>query len=104
MKIRLRALSFLPLLALLLCAHCATAQPWLDRLEDALSFQSKNSVYSLQFSGLIDIEGYYIDQRPPGLIYGDDQDFINPRLSLFLDAHAGKHLYSSVHISFRPRI
>ncbi len=100
MKIRLRALSFLPLLALLLCAYCATAQPWLDRLEDALSFQSKNSVYSLQFSGLIDIEGYYIDQRPPGLIYGDDQDFINPRLSLFVDAHAGKHLYSFVQFRF----
>ena len=39
----------------------------------------------MDLSGLLDVEGYYIDQRPPGLLYSSDKYFFNPRLSLFLD-------------------
>lgn len=45
------------------------------------------------------MEAYYIDQRPPGLIFGN-QDLFNPRLSLFLDTHFGKHFYSFVQARF----
>src|SRR5215211_5108451 len=72
------------------------AQSWLDKVDDALFLQTRDGNNRVDFSGLFDLEGYYIDQRPPGLIFGNDDDFINPRLSLFLDARAGKHLYAFV--------
>src|SRR5207249_2006681 len=51
-------------------------------------------------SGQLDLEGYYIDQRPPGLIVSDDPFFFNPRLALFLDAHLGNHFYGFVQARF----
>src|SRR5205814_195504 len=51
-------------------------------------------------SGLLDLEGYYIDQRPPGLIFGSDTGFVNPRLTLFLDTRVGRHLYGFVEARF----
>src|ERR1044071_2316390 len=84
-------------LCCLLCATPAThSQTWLDRLDDALHLQSRDGECRVDLSGTFDLEGYYIDQRPPGLIFGGDESFINPRLSLFLDARFGKHFYSFV--------
>src|SRR6185503_12891788 len=74
----------------------ARAQSWLDKVDDRLFLQTRDGNYRVDLSGLFDFEGYYIDQRPPGLIFGHDEDFINPRLSLFLDARAGKHFYAFV--------
>jgi hypothetical protein len=54
----------------------------------------------VDLGGVLDLEGYYIDQRPPGLLFSDDQFFFNPRLSLFLDARLGPHLYSFVQARF----
>ena len=71
------------------------AQKWLDQVDDALFLQSRDGQYRVDFSGRFDLEGYYIDQRPPGLLFSDE-DFANPRLSLFLDARAGKHFYAFV--------
>jgi len=89
----------MPLLFLALALPCR-AQPWLDQFSDALFLQSPNGVYRVDFSGLFDLEGYYIDQRPPGLLFGDGDSFVTPRLSLFVDARAGKHLYSYVQTRF----
>jgi len=47
----------------------------------------------LQLSGLIDFEGYFIDQRAPALIETDDSFLFNPRVSLFLDAQFAQHFY-----------
>jgi len=47
--------------------------------------------FQLQLSGLIDFEGYFIDQRAPALIETDDSFLFNPRLSIFLDAQWTKH-------------
>src|SRR5262249_39201445 len=44
-------------------------------------------------SGLMDFEGYYVDQRPPGLLF-DDESFFNFRLTFFLDAQLGPHVYA----------
>jgi hypothetical protein len=79
-----------------LIEHETSAQGWLDKVDDALSVQTRDGTARLDFSIQFDLEGYYIDQRPPGLIYGDDESFVNPRLSLFVDAQLGKHLYSFV--------
>ncbi|MHB8522873.1 MAG: hypothetical protein ACYDH9_19225 [Limisphaerales bacterium] len=91
----------------LLAAAPLGAQEWLDRAADSLSYQSPNGWFRSGLSGLLDLEGYYIDQRPPGMIFGGDQDFFNPRLSLFLDTQFGKHFYSFVQVrvdrGFDPR-
>ena len=86
------------LLASLLAASLkAGAQDWLDRLDERLQLQSRDGRYRLDFSGTIDLEAYYIDQRSPGLLFGAD-DFVNPRLSLFLDAQLGRQFYSFVQL------
>jgi hypothetical protein len=77
----------------------AAADP-LDWLDQSLFLQSANGRFRSDLSGLLDLEGYYIDQRPPGLIGGDDEEFINPRLSLFLDTRLGDHFYSLLQARF----
>lgn len=84
-----------PFIALALTALplAVGAQEFLDRVDDALYVQSKDGACRVDLSGTLDIEGYYIDQRPPGLIFYD-HSFVNPRLSLFLDGKFGKHFYA----------
>lgn len=74
----------------------APAQAWLDQVDEALAFQTKDGFFRTELSGLLDVEGYYIDQRPPGLLFDDKGGLFSPRLSLFLDTQIGKHLYSLV--------
>lgn len=84
----------------------ANSQPFLDKLDDSLFLESKNGFARVDLSGTFDLEGYFIDQRPPGLLF-QNTDFINPRLSLFLDARLGKHIYNFVQFradrGFDPR-
>ena len=89
------AISFL-----LLSLEATHSQEWLDRLDDSLFLESKNGVARIDLSGQLDLEGYYIDQRPPGLIFTDDKFFFNPRLALFVDARLGQHLYGFVQVRF----
>src|SRR5262245_27248815 len=72
----------------------------LEKLDNSLYLETPNGFFRTDLSGLIDLEGYYIDQRPPGLIFGGGDDFFNPRLTVFLDTHLGKHLYSLVEARF----
>ena len=65
----------------------------LDRVNDALSIRNPQNQFQLQLSGLIDFEGYFIDQRAPALIDTDDSFLFNPRVSLFLDAQWTSHWY-----------
>src|SRR5438105_3968014 len=65
----------------------------LDQLNDALSIRDSQNRFQLQLSGLIDFEGYFIDQRAPALIQTDDSFLFNPRLSIFLDAQWTNQLY-----------
>src|SRR5947208_3739234 len=65
----------------------------LDRVNDALSIRDPQKRFQLQLSGLIDFEGYFIDQRAPALIETDDSFLFNPRVSLFLDAQFAQHFY-----------
>src|SRR2546423_6039230 len=65
----------------------------LDRVNDALSIRDPLRRFQLQLSGLIDFEGYFIDQRAPALIQTDDSFLFNPRVTLFLDAQFAQHFY-----------
>ena len=56
-----------------------------------LHVQSSDGFFRSDISGLLDLETYYIDERPPGLLFGNNS-FFNPRLSLFADIHLGRHL------------
>src|SRR5688572_12145861 len=81
-------------------ATSVSAQELLDTLDDSLYLQSSNGQIRADLSGLLDLEGYYIDAIPPGLLFPDDRFFFNPRLSLFLDTRIGEHLYSLVQVRF----
>lgn len=71
----------------------ARAGDLLDQVNDALSIRDSKNQFQLQLTGLLDLEGYFIDQQPPGLIFSDDKFLFNPRLSIFLDAQWTSHFY-----------
>ena len=75
----------------------AGGQEWLDALDHSLSLKASNGFFQSDLTGLLDLEGYYVDQRPPGLLF-EDESFFNPRLSLFLDTRLGNHFYSFVQV------
>ncbi|HEY1171603.1 MAG TPA: hypothetical protein VGH19_09555 [Verrucomicrobiae bacterium] len=77
-------------------ANASHGQAILDQIDEALHVETKNGWFRSDFSGTLDLEGYYIDQRPPGLLFPDDNHYFNPRLSLFLDTHFGQQFYSFV--------
>jgi hypothetical protein len=66
---------------------------FLEQASDALVFRDSENRFQLQLSGLVDLEGYYTDQPPPGLIYTRNNFLFNPRLSIFADAQYTRHLY-----------
>jgi hypothetical protein len=86
--------------ALLAGGSSARAQEWLDRVDDSLFYQSPNGWLRSDLSGLLDLEFYYNDQTPPGLVIANDETFFNPRLSLFVDTKLGKRFYSLVQVRF----
>ena len=71
------------------------AQGWLDKAEDNMNLKTRNGFFRSDLTVLLDLEGYYIDQRPPGLIYSS-HSFVNPRATFFVDTQLGKHFYSLV--------
>jgi hypothetical protein len=82
-------------LALAVLAGNIRGQEWLDAVDDKLSLKSSNGFFRADLTGLLDLEGYYVDQRPPGLLF-EDESFFNPRLTLFLDTRIGPHFYCFV--------
>jgi hypothetical protein len=71
------------------------AQAWLDQLETDLKLKNPSGSVRSDLTVLLDVEGYYVDQRPPGLIFSDES-FINPRATFYLDTMLGRHFYSFV--------
>jgi hypothetical protein len=70
----------------------AAGGDFFDQLHDTLSIHSSDKKFNLQLSGTFDLEGYYVDQPAPGLIYTDENFLVNPRLTLFLEANYTSHL------------
>jgi hypothetical protein len=66
---------------------------FLEKTHEALSLQDPNHRFHLQLSGLFDLETYFTDQPPPALISSDRDFFLNPRLTVFLDATLGSQVY-----------
>jgi hypothetical protein len=73
---------------------------FLDRVDDALRFSAFHDNLRARVSGLVDLEFYHFTGEPPGLINTGRSDLFNPRLSLFLDAQYGPHVYFFVQSRF----
>jgi len=69
---------------------------FLDDLNQKLSFSALNDQIRVRFSGTFDLESYFVEQPPPGLIFTDDNFLLNPRLTLFLDAQITPYVSSFV--------
>jgi hypothetical protein len=66
---------------------------FLDRLGERLTITGFNESVRARLRGTLDVEGYYVDGPAPNLIFIDDGFLWNPRLTLFLDAQLGGHVY-----------
>jgi hypothetical protein len=71
----------------------AEAEDFLDDLDATLTISAFDDQVRARVSGLLDLEYYHFPQPPPGLIRADGNDLFTPRLSLFLDAKLGPHVY-----------
>jgi hypothetical protein len=88
---RLRA--FVAIVAVFCAGSGARAQDFLDRVDEALTFTACNDHVRARLSGTLDLELYYFRGPAPGLILTTSDALFNPRLSLFLDAQLGSHIY-----------
>lgn len=66
----------------------------LDRVDEALTFTGFDDRFRVRFSGLLDLEYYNFSGAAPGLLFTDDHDLLNPRLTLFCDAQLGSRFYA----------
>ncbi|HEY1791795.1 MAG TPA: hypothetical protein VGG34_02680 [Opitutaceae bacterium] len=64
-----------------------------DAVDQALSFGSADGTLRARVSGTVDLEGYYLTLPESGLVFDESRAFLNPRLSLFLDAQLGPQVY-----------
>ncbi len=86
--------SWRVLLALALLLRTASAgDDFFDTLDDHLKFNAFNGAVAGRLSGTFDLEQYYIQQPPPGLIYTEHNFLTNPRLTLNLDLQLGPQVY-----------
>ncbi len=77
-------------------AVTAPAEDWLERLNENLTVTALDGNVRLRLSGMLDLEAYHVDKPAPGLIYTDHDFLFNPRLTLFVDAQFGPHVYGFV--------
>ncbi len=70
-----------------------SAQDFLDQLDQALTISAFDDKVRARASGLLDLEYYHYPQPAPGLIEAMGHDLFTPRLSVFVDAKIGPHLY-----------
>jgi hypothetical protein len=76
-----------------LTASRLAAEDFLDQVDDALTLNAFHGDVRAKLSGLLDLEVFRLDLPPPGLIETNHRFLANPRLSLFLDAQIGPHVY-----------
>lgn len=57
----------------------------------AISLLPADSPVQATLSGSLDLETYFVDQPAPGLLFSDDDAYLEPRLTLMLDLRWGAH-------------
>jgi hypothetical protein len=86
----LRSLSFCLLIS---SAQAFDVDDFLDRLDSTLTISAFDDTLRARLSGTLDLEAYHFQQPAPGLIDSETNSLFNPRLTLFLDAQFGSHIY-----------
>ncbi|HEY2341872.1 MAG TPA: hypothetical protein VGH90_02530, partial [Chthoniobacteraceae bacterium] len=89
----IRHLTIPAALSFSLVATASGADNVLGHLDDWLTVSIFHGAVQARVSGLLDLEGYYLQQPPPGLIQSDHNFLLNPRLTVNLDAQIGPHVY-----------
>jgi len=74
------------------CSACA--DELFDRLDQLLTFSAAHDQVRLRISGTLELEYYYIDEPPFGLVNSTANNLFNPRLTLFADAQLGPYFYA----------
>lgn len=69
------------------------AEEFLDRLAETLTAGSPDGRFRARLSGLLDLEAYRVQLPAPGVLETPDGSFLEPRLTLFLDAQFGPRTY-----------
>ena len=77
-----------------LAGWIARADDLLDRVDEALTFSTLQDQVRLRISGTLELEYYYIDEPPFGLVNSTANNLFNPRLTLFADAQIGPYVYA----------
>jgi hypothetical protein len=91
----MKSRRLLSALLVLASAHSACGfDDWLDHVGDALSFSAFGGNVRAKLSGMIDVEGYVLQQPSPGLLFTTERTLFNPRLTTFLDAQLGPNVYA----------
>jgi len=65
-----------------------------DNMDDHLKFGAFNNYVTTRISGELNLEQYYVQQPPPGLIQTDHNFLSNPSLALNLDSQIGPQFYT----------
>ncbi|MDO8540802.1 MAG: hypothetical protein Q7S40_10235 [Opitutaceae bacterium] len=83
-------------LLLTLAVEARAAEDFLDAVEQALSFASSDGQLRARFSGTVELEAYTFPGPAPWLLQSDEGTLVAPRLTAFLDAQWGPHVYAFV--------
>ena len=84
------------LCAVLAFALTARADDWMDNLDETLRTSFFKGTVTVQVSGLLDLEGYYIQQPATGLYTEGGNFLFNPRLTINVDAQITPAIYAFV--------
>lgn len=80
-------------LAALIGGAAHASEDFFDRLERTLTFSGGDASVRAKLSGVLDLEAYALQQPALGVIHGDRDRLLSPRLTVFLDAQFGRQLY-----------
>jgi hypothetical protein len=89
----MKLIRVLGILAFASAAPAAEIDDFFDRLDSALTLTAFQDNLRARLSGTLDLEYYHFDLPPPGLIGSKIENLFSPRLTLFLDAQVGSHIY-----------
>lgn len=64
-----------------------------DRMDEIFSFSGFNDQARAHFSGTLDLEYYHFSNEATGMVFTDENELFNPRLTLFFDAQLGSSFY-----------
>ena len=81
---------------LLAAVGTARADDWMDNLDESLRVSFFKGAITAQLSGLVDMEGYYIQQPTTALYQEGGNYLLNPRLTVNLDVQITPAIYAFV--------